>query len=288
MSYPYKILHLSDLHLGPPFLPDVADEIVRMSEDLAPLAVAVTGDLVQRAFFDEQFIAARRFLDRFAFPVVTCPGNHEVPEWNVWKRFRDPMFKYRKYIHPEENHVWEKDGLRLVSVNSTRSFTIQGGLLSRRDLAWIEGALSRGAAEVTALMLHHDLVPLPGISERRILKNGGEACRLMARYGVDMALAGHQHQSYVGDARDYFHDLDRSVIVVQAGTATSRRGLMHEVGRPSFNWIEIEPEEACVTVYNWIAARGRFAAVAEHRFARDGSRLEVYRDGRVSRRQSRR
>lgn len=287
MPYPYKILHLSDLHLGPPFLPEVGHEIVRMSGELAPTVVAVTGDLVQRAFFDEQFVRARRFLDRFAFPVATCPGNHDVPEWNLWKRFRDPMFKYRKYIHPEANYVWEKDGLRLISANSTRSFTIQGGLISRRDLAWIEGALSRGSAEATAVMLHHDLVPLPGIPERRILKNGRALCGLMARYGVDMALAGHQHQSYVGDARDYFHDLGRSVIVVQAGTATSRRGLMHEVGRPSFNWIEIEREEAAVTVFNWNAGAGTFLPVAEHRFARDGSRLESYREGRVSRRLSR-
>jgi len=280
----YRILHLSDLHFGPVFLPHVAEEILRLSVDLEPDVVCMTGDLVTRAWYDAQFIAARAYIDRFAFPVVTCPGNHEVPQYNQYERYRDPLGKYRRYIHPEVNRVWEKDGLWLVSVNSTRSFSIQGGRLDRATIRWMEDALAEPGAQVKIVMLHHDLIPLPGVSERRILGNGAAAVKTMAAHGVDMVLAGHQHQSYVGDARDYYHDLTEGVIIVQAGTATSRRGLGHEVGRPSFNWIEIDADEARVTVYNWDEKDRSFDARTEHRLARDEALLETARVGRVTRR----
>ena len=284
MAAPYHILHLSDLHFGPPFLPHVAEEILRMSEDLGPDVVAITGDLVTRAYFDQQFIDARAYFDRFAFPLVTCPGNHEVPQINQWQRYRDPLGKYRRYIHPEVNRVWESNGLRLISVNSTRRFTVQGGRLDRATLQWMECEFARPGADVQVLLLHHDLIPLPGVSDRRILGNAKAALELMARYSVDLALAGHQHQSYVGLATDAYHDLADNVVIVQAGTATSRRGLGHEVGRPSFNWIVLDDDEVRVTVYNWRESEQRFGPRAAHRLPRDSSILETTRDGLVSRR----
>jgi 3',5'-cyclic AMP phosphodiesterase CpdA len=42
---PARILHISDLHFGPPFVPVVAEALLQSIPSLAPDAVDVSGDL---------------------------------------------------------------------------------------------------------------------------------------------------------------------------------------------------------------------------------------------------
>ena len=44
-----KILHISDLHFGPPFVPAVAEAVLKTIPSLDLDAVVVSGDLTQRA-----------------------------------------------------------------------------------------------------------------------------------------------------------------------------------------------------------------------------------------------
>ena len=56
-----KIVHISDLHFGPPFVPSVAEALLQAISSLAPDAIVVSGDLTQRAK-RHQFEEARRVL----------------------------------------------------------------------------------------------------------------------------------------------------------------------------------------------------------------------------------
>ena len=94
-----KIAHISDLHFG------AADELVaeRLIECVAsldPHLVICSGDLTQRAR-TTQFAAARAFLDRLPQPQLVIPGNHDVPLYNVYDRFVNPLEKYERIVTDE-------------------------------------------------------------------------------------------------------------------------------------------------------------------------------------------
>src|SRR4051794_34944556 len=93
-----QIAHISDLHFGrhnPDALEDLAASIAAATPDL----VIVSGDFTQRARHAE-FAAARRFLDRFAFPKLLTPGNHDVPLYNLFRRTFRAFRDYDRYIAP--------------------------------------------------------------------------------------------------------------------------------------------------------------------------------------------
>src|SRR5689334_179320 len=84
------LLHVSDLHFGPPYVTEVGEALQSFAAQLAPTAIIASGDFTQRAKA-EQFAAARAFLDRLPrVPLVVTPGNHDVPLYRVAERLLDP------------------------------------------------------------------------------------------------------------------------------------------------------------------------------------------------------
>ena len=83
-----KILHISDLHFGPPYVPEVGEALQQIVPTLDPDAIVVSGDLSQRAR-REQFEEAR-------VPAVTIGGFHRC------QRLRDtlPRIIYVAFIVP--------------------------------------------------------------------------------------------------------------------------------------------------------------------------------------------
>src|SRR6266850_3541000 len=90
------IIHLSDLHFGRVDRRIVAP-LVAAIDELAPDLVAVSGDFTQRARTRE-FTEARAFLETLRFPRLVVPGNHDVPLYNVARRFLSPLGRYRRFI----------------------------------------------------------------------------------------------------------------------------------------------------------------------------------------------
>ena len=80
------LLHISDLHFGPPFVPKVGETLLQKAAELHPDIVVISGDFTQRAK-PEQFQAARDFLGRLPrVPHIVVPGNHDVPLYRVAER----------------------------------------------------------------------------------------------------------------------------------------------------------------------------------------------------------
>jgi 3',5'-cyclic AMP phosphodiesterase CpdA len=77
------LLHISDVHFGPPHRPELAEKVLEFADRRKPDAVVLSGDLTQRAK-PEQFRQARRFVDRFPAPALVVPGNHDVPLYRFW------------------------------------------------------------------------------------------------------------------------------------------------------------------------------------------------------------
>ncbi|HEY0127808.1 MAG TPA: metallophosphoesterase, partial [Rubrobacteraceae bacterium] len=138
-----KILHTSDLHFGRPAVEEQLDPLKGSIAELAPDAVAVSGDLTQRCSTSE-FVKARAYLDeiRETAPVIVIPGNHDV-RWigavarnlDVWRKTAHD-FKYSKYtrhISSELNPSLEIPGTPgAVIAGCNTAHGISRGSLTRR------------------------------------------------------------------------------------------------------------------------------------------------------------
>src|SRR6202163_3487806 len=130
-----SLVHLSDLHFGR-VDPTVVGPLIEAVNRLKPDLIAVSGDLTQRAR-SGQFRAARTFLDALPQPQIVVPGNHDVPMHNVFRRFMQPLNKYRRYITAELRPSYADAEIVVVGVNTARSLTIKSGPLNEKQVEWM-------------------------------------------------------------------------------------------------------------------------------------------------------
>src|SRR5664279_5675667 len=101
------VVHLSDIHFGRVDA-RLVEPLVRLVDETAPDLVAISGDLTQRARRG-QFEQARTFLDQLPYPRLVVPGNHDVPLYNIAKRFLDPHGGFRRHIASDLEPVYEDE-----------------------------------------------------------------------------------------------------------------------------------------------------------------------------------
>ena len=265
-----KILQVSDLHFGPPFLPEVAEAVLVHAQELNPDVVVVSGDLTQRAR-PAQFAAAADFLAKFQKPLVVVPGNHDVPLFRVWERLLSPHGRYRRHISQDLDTVTELPGMMIVGLNSTRRLTLTNGRIRRWQLEFAAEAFSRaepGALRV--VVTHHHLAPAQDFSSGHLMPFAKRAVERFTRFEVDVVLAGHMHRSYIGNSLDFFPgDLRRrGIVIVQCGTTTSRRGRGRERMKNTFNFIRADEGHIRVAHFAWMNQLRYFAPISEHLFPR--------------------
>src|SRR6476620_11455788 len=123
-----RIVHISDIHFGRVDY-DVVERAVEKINELEPHLVVVSGDLTQRAR-SGQFVEAKAFLDRLPQPQIVVPGNHDVPMYNVFDRFVNPLEKFKKYITADLTPTYVDDEVAVVGINTARSLTIKGGRIN--------------------------------------------------------------------------------------------------------------------------------------------------------------
>ena len=253
--------------------------------ELAPEAVAVSGDLTQQCATSE-FIKARAYLDeiRKTAPVIVIPGNHDIRwigavarNFNFGQTAHD--FKYSRYarhISPDLNPALEVPGAVIAGCNTahgisrgslTRRFRDLGviGHVNKRDLQKVEKAFENADPEAArVVMIHHN--PIRGAaSGRHGLANTKQALSAFASLGAELVLCGHDHQEAV-------HAVEEStpgLVISTAGTISNRL----RAGRPSsFNLVEIDEKEIRITTHAWRNPQG-FAPSREHSFPRHSMAL---------------
>jgi 3',5'-cyclic AMP phosphodiesterase CpdA len=265
----YTLMHISDLHAGWPFRLELAEQVAREAHALRPDLVVISGDFVQRADFAVQWRVARGYLASLPQPQLVVPGNHDVPLVNVFNRLVNPLAQYRRNISPDLNPVFERPGLVVVGGCSAHGLTVDGGKVSRAQLAAMETAFCRYPDEVCKVaVLHHHVVNPPGNEGRSVITNAVEVVQMFDRCGVDLFLCGHIHVSYIGTTLDVQRDLRHGTIICQSGTTTSRRGRLREHGKNSYNVIEIDGGTIRIAQHLYLEEEQRFVTVAEHVFPR--------------------
>jgi 3',5'-cyclic AMP phosphodiesterase CpdA len=279
-----KLLHISDLHFGPPYREKVGEAVLRLAPALVPDVVVASGDFTQRAK-DSQFAEARAFLNQLpAVPTVVVPGNHDVPLYRFRERMLDPHGLYRKYISSELNRVWKVDGAEFVGLDSTAPHTaISNGRISEEQLQFCSDSFADTDDDLAKIVVaHHHFVPAPDKERDRVMPKAKRAMKCFIGMGVDLVLGGHLHRAYIGDSLDIYPDLrsgHQGIIVVQCGTTTSRRGRAREKERNTLNTIQISPERVEVTHYMYFDDTDGFEPISRHQFPRRGVRSMERNEG---------
>jgi 3',5'-cyclic AMP phosphodiesterase CpdA len=266
------IVHASDIHLGAPYLPEVAEAFLHAAADANPDLVVVSGDLTQRAKVQE-FKDARAFLGRLPeVPVVVTPGNHDVPLYRIWERLIAPHRNYREFISDELNTVTRVPGATVVSLDSSAPRTaIVNGRIRRHQVAFAQEAFQDvHHDDLRIVVAHHHFAPAPDYEGDRSMPRAREVLEQLTDMGVELILGGHLHRAYIGNSLDVYpgEDRDRGVVIVQSGTTTSGRGRARERAKNSFNVIKASLDAIEVTHYMYFGDVAHFAPSSIHGFPR--------------------
>ncbi len=279
----YTLMHISDLHAGPPFNRSIADQVVRQAHELQPDLLVISGDLVQRAMITSQWRTILAYLESLPQPQLIVPGNHDVPLYNPLARIFLPLGRYRRFISQNLNPVFTRPGLAVVGGCTAHGLTMDGGRLNRGQRTAMERAFAHFSPDhCKVAVLHHHVVDPPGSKGRRRIAKANATIDMFDRCGVELLLCGHIHVSYIGNTMDVRPDLRQGTVICQCGTTTSRRGKGRERGKNSFNIVEIEQRAIRISQHLYLDDARRFAPVAEHVFPRRAAGVyELPREQRV-------
>jgi 3',5'-cyclic AMP phosphodiesterase CpdA len=259
------LVHLSDLHFG------CVDE--RLLEPLRecvaaikPHLVVVSGDLTQRAR-PEQFEQARRFLDTLPGPQLVVPGNHDVPLYNVFKRFVNPLKQYRRHITGDLEPFHADDEIAVAGINTARSLTFKDGRINVEQIALLQERFNALDDHITKVVVtHHPFDLPPGVDSGEVVRRARKAMQAFAESGADILLSGHMHASHAGHTGERYDLGGYAALTIQAGTATSTR----ERGEAnSFNTIFIDPGEVRLQSHVWQPGAGVFRVESHATFVRE-------------------
>lgn len=174
---PFVVAAVGDGASGRKRSTEVADAIASMSPNL----VLYSGDVYDRGSDDEFFnwYAPATELGRFKDITNPSPGNHEyeTPGAAGYFNYWDNVPHYYSY---------NTQGWHLINLDSTGNFGQRGS--SSPQYEWLQNDLTTDTARCAIATYHHP----------RFSRNGEEAemqdiWSLLARYGVDIVINGHNH-----------------------------------------------------------------------------------------------
>ncbi len=258
-----RLAHVSDLHFGtvkPVLAAGLLDSLNRLQPDL----VVVSGDLTQRAR-SRQYRAAREYLDQIPFPKIVVPGNHDVPLYHVYNRFFHPLRNYKRYITTDLAPMYQDDKVAVLGINTARSFTRKDGRLSVSQIRLVYQRFCGLPPDVFRVLVTHHPFLSPPEGPKRVVGRAERALQYLEKCRLGLVLSGHYHMSYADGSHAAYRALQSSVLVVQAGTATSRRVRKE---RNAFNFIQRTEGKVVLDVHMWDG--GAFAPARREIFQRNG------------------
>jgi 3',5'-cyclic AMP phosphodiesterase CpdA len=254
----HRIVHLSDIHYGPPFQYALEPILLKGIKDLTPDLVVLSGDLTQRAK-KRQFQQAKAFLDRLPKPYLVIPGNHDVPLYNVFDRLFRSLERYKTYIRADVDMVVETDGIQAVGLNSAFGWTNDRGRLTKEQLEMAKEIFTKSQADIRILVTHHHFVCPPDVHQGSLSES---LLDQFSSWGVELVLTGHTHLAHIERRSD-------GLVLLQSGTATASRWKKLKKKVNSFNLITVTQEEIGIQVRQYDSELQTYAPNAEYTFARN-------------------
>lgn len=263
-----RIAHLSDLHFGHHDLA-LAESLSADISGQKPDFVVISGDFTQTGSRRE-FAQAATFLKTLSVPFMAVPGNHDVPMFNLLRRFSAPYGHYRDFISDDLEPFVHMKGVALAGLKTSRRF--------RWGLNWSDGSISRDQLEamerkfetapadaVRVVVAHHPLVHPEEVMERKqaLVKRADLALETFARLNVRLVLSGHFHMSYVrrygvpdevaqSQPTGPRESAVGKMLVAQSSSTISTRLRGHS---NAYNLVEIADGNISIRVREWLEQR---------------------------------
>ncbi|MGH9395695.1 MAG: metallophosphoesterase [Terriglobia bacterium] len=177
----FRILQLSDLHIGPFMTAREIRKIVEISNRAKPDLVALTGDFVTWDASTQYAVVEALSGLKAPYGVWGCLGNHEI--WTHTEDSITALFALRGFriLRQESAMVFERaDFINLIGVDyqSRRSFGRHGAGFVHEYLQGVNSLMNPGAVNI--LFSHN-----PNTFDRA------------AELDIDLSLAGHTHGGQV-------------------------------------------------------------------------------------------
>ncbi|MEU4093305.1 metallophosphoesterase [Streptomyces sp. NPDC026673] len=213
-----RILHLSDIHIGPFDAPNARgvnarESLRRMLTDLEAVpdvgAVVVSGDVADDGS-PEAYTAAREMIGEFAArrraPAVFCTGNHDergafanvLGSGHVGVDGGDLATALVDSPQGERAAASVIGGYRFITLDSLVPGKVYGRV-GARQLDWLREVLAVPAPHGSVVVLHHPPVTLDVEVQRTLgLQNGAELAAAVRGTDVRLVLCGHFHLQLFG------------------------------------------------------------------------------------------
>lgn len=214
-----NLVHLSDLHAGPGFRPEVAQALRRCLSELRPELIVFTGDLVQRWERTSDWLMARGFLRRLAAPILAVPGNHDLPVFDPVARAWRPLTRFEAVVAQPADSQHQLTAATVVGLTASKFWTLDLGRISAPQRHQTAALLAAQPPEHLRIVAHHHGLAEPaGKRPRGRLRGARSWVQALAAMQVDLVLTGHNHFPAV-QALGAGHG--HAFVWSQAGTATS-------------------------------------------------------------------
>ncbi|HUQ03276.1 MAG TPA: metallophosphoesterase [Kofleriaceae bacterium] len=242
------VAHISDPHFGSERPAIAAALLADLNGHTAPLPslVVVSGDLTQRAK-EQQFHAARAFLDALTPPYVVVPGNHDIPLFDVWNRFLHPLDRYRTIVTDDFMPYHVDDELVAVGLNTAHSFTLKDGRITTEQARAAAAVFAAHPDRFKILVCHHPFIVPASRPARERVDGADDALPILHDAGVEVFCTGHLHTAFASDTGG-FRDDTREILAVHAGTCISSRTR----GEPNgYNHLRLDGDELTIIHRLW-------------------------------------
>lgn len=251
------VVQVSDLHFGAILQPTL-DPLVEQLQQLSPDLTIVSGDLTQRAR-REEYVQARDFLKRLPTPQLVIPGNHDIPLYNVFRRFLSPLENYDEFISPNHDPMFIDDEIAVVAINSSRSLTFKGGDISNEQLQNSVQEFSRANSQQVRIVVTHHPFDLPvGLSGVDIVGGAKRAITALAGCSVDLFLTGHLHLIHRAPASVFVPGYKATMLGAGTATSTRARGESNSFFVFRIDHTQSGDSAILVETHSWNAARNCF------------------------------
>ncbi len=243
-----KIAHVSDLHFGC-IEAAVAEGLAACLADARPDLVIASGDITQSATRQE-FAEARAWFDRLNLPLLTIPGNHDLPGMDL-TRFVNPFRRYRHHIGRELEPEFRSDTVHVKGLNSARMilphWNWANGAISNRQCRDLHRVFAASAAPWRICVVHHPVMNPKEFPLDVAVFNRQTFMTTLESLKIDLVLAGHQHHAYTEIREGDGH----ATLFLNASTATSKR-LRHQPN--GFNMLSFTASAARIDMLQWTGA----------------------------------
>jgi 3',5'-cyclic AMP phosphodiesterase CpdA len=216
-----RIVHLSNLSISQDTTLDDLKSLRTAIIVEKPDLLAVSGSITRRGD-KPSFERARDWLNAFDIPFTALHGSSDLPSFNLWHRFFDPVQNMRDFISPIEESIHEDKDCFILGLNTVRpylwGFKTSNGAVSQTQIQNAHNQFRYAPDQAwRILMTHHSLIATGKPRGGSIIWGAQDLLKALEDQKIDLILSSHPYKSSVHEHKT--PEIDSPMIVETAPAA---------------------------------------------------------------------